>query len=89
MNRLIETLVSTASACTVVGGLATFDQQVRDGVLGLFTGQPLLELSLAGAYTQRMARIATETATSYSTEHTPLVFFTVGALVLVALMFRT
>jgi hypothetical protein len=89
MNRLIETVVSTASAFTVVGVVATIDQQVRDRMSDLFTGQPLLELSLAGAYTHRVARVVTETATSYSTEHTPLVFFSVGALVLVVLMFRT
>ena len=56
MNRLIETLASTASACTVVGGVATIDQQVRDRLSDLVTGQPLLELSVAAAYTHRIAR---------------------------------
>lgn len=89
MHRLIEAIVSTASACTVVGVTVTFDDQVRGRISDFFSGDPLQGLSLAGAYTQRIARVATETATTYSTDHTPLVFFTVGAIVLVVLMFRT
>jgi hypothetical protein len=86
---LKEKLMSAASACAVVAGMAAFNDDVREYVAGLFDGDALNHLSLARSSTLLTASVVPDTVAFYAADHMPLVFFGLGAVVLLGLMMRT
>lgn len=86
---LIERLIGAGSVCVLVAGIAALSDEVNLAVWGVIKGEPLVELSLGGWRLARIASMVTETLSSYAGDHTSLVLYGLGALVLVGLMLRT
>ena len=90
MNRWTERIISTASTCILVGCVAVLSGRADgDDMSAVLSGASLTELSLAGVRAQKVAGLVTNTITSYSAEHMPLVLFGLGAMALVGFMTRT
>jgi hypothetical protein len=85
---LTEKLMSAASGCAIVAGMAAFNDDVREYVAGLFNGDALNHLSLARTGTLT-ASVVPDAVALYAADHMPLVFFGLGAVVLLGLMMRT
>ena len=83
-----ERVMIAGSGCVLIAGVAAMDETVRRRVLGVFTGEAVSELSLAGSNVHRLVRTATE-ALGYGTEGASLFYFAIAAVVILVLMLRT
>jgi hypothetical protein len=88
-SRWTQRIVSTVSTCVLVGCVAWLSEHADGRISAVLDGQPLTELSLAGGRVQHTAALLIETVATYSSDHTPLVLFGLGALALVGCMTRT
>jgi hypothetical protein len=86
---LKEKLMSAAGACVLVAGMAAVSEDVRAFVTNPFDGDPSTQLSLAGSGALRIANVMPDTLAFYAADHMALVFFGLGAIVLLGLMMRT
>ena len=88
MDRLVERVMVTGTGCALVGAIAAFDETVRNRIVGVFRGQAVAELSIAGAQVQRFTRTAMESVGYTGTEEPTMVYFTIAAVVLLVAMVR-
>jgi hypothetical protein len=88
MDRYVERAMVTGSGCALVAAIAAFDETVRIRITGVFRGQAMTELSLAGAQAQRYMRTAMESVGYTGTEEPTMVYFTVAAVMLLVAMLR-
>jgi hypothetical protein len=89
MDRVTERFMIAGSGLVLLAGIVALDSTIRDRVKGLLTGNAGSEMSIASAYLQRMTGSALETMRYHGAEDTMLVFFAVGAIVLLVLMVKT
>jgi hypothetical protein len=84
-----DKLISGASVCVVVGGIAAFNDDVYQYAARILGDASLTELSKAGDDTLGITSVMASTAASYAGSDMLLTFSGLGALVLLGLMFRT
>lgn len=86
--NMAERVMVAGCGCVLVAGVAALDDTVRRRVVGVFTGEAMSELSMAGSSVHRLVRTATE-ALGYGSEGASLLYFAVAAVVILGLMLRS
>lgn len=89
LNRFGERVMIAGSGCAVLGGVVAFDETVRGRLDGMLHGNAFSELTTAGQSLHRVIRTTSEAAGYHGTQDTPLLIFTVAAVVLLGLMLKT
>jgi hypothetical protein len=84
-----DKLLSAASVCVVVGGIAALNDDVYQYSAKVLGDTSLTELSKAGSGTLDLSSVMASTVASYAGSDMLLTFSGLGALVLIGLMFRT
>ncbi|HEY5618660.1 MAG TPA: hypothetical protein VIK60_12010 [Vicinamibacterales bacterium] len=84
-----ERFLSAACACAVVAGIAALNDDIHQFVAGVLTGTALTGFPQVGGGTMRIANTMPNTLALYTADHMMLVFFGLGAVVLLGLMLRT
>jgi hypothetical protein len=87
-QRITEGALGACSLGILVAAMAAIDETVREEVVGALSGDVGNNLAMASASVQRTANTVIGAALEYSDMNTPLVFFSVVAVVLFVLMLR-
>jgi hypothetical protein len=89
-RRLTDLTITGGSACAVMGGIAAMSEDVRGFIAGVLTGdRAAADLAASSLGAERLVREVVRTIGDYRHDQGPLMMFTVAALVLFVLMFRS
>ena len=88
-QRLTETVLSAGGLFLLVSGAALINDEVRSHVMNVVSGDRAMELATIAAPAHRAARAVASTFGDVQAAPSSVLAFSLGAVVLFVLMFRT